>query len=266
VSSSSSTTIDSIETLNQKEEHLEKRRELIEKNIEVEHAKAKKYYSEKKVNLAKTCLKKKKMYEKNVSNSRTLFRLTLLIQLEDLGNLIMKVNEQKIMLENAQTTAETLKAIAGATKATKSVLKDNKIEDVDKLMDEIAADTDMMRDISDRIAEPSPFMAEIDDDDLMAELEEFNQEDEAERLETELMKPNTITTGTCKWIFISVSRNEISCCRRGRPSVSSCTCKQAFPSCQQERAYRRGTRAGSTGSRAKRLIFTNQKYPCITAY
>lgn len=98
----------------------------------------------------------------------------------------MKVNEQKILLENAQTTAETLKAIEGATKASKTVLKDNKIEDVDKLMEDIATETDIMRDIQERIAEPSPFLAEYDDDDLLNELDEM----EAEMIDEELTAPN----------------------------------------------------------------------------
>lgn len=164
-------TIDSIESLTQKEQHLEKRRELIEKKIETELENAKQYQRQNKKSQALMCLKKKKMYEKNM---------------EDLGNLIMKVNEQKILLENAQTTAETLKAIEGATKASKTVLKDNKIEDVDKLMEDIATETDIMRDIQERIAEPSPFLAEYDDDDLLNELNEM----EAEMIDAELTAPN----------------------------------------------------------------------------
>jgi len=164
-------TIDSIESLTQKEQHLEKRRELIEKKIETELENAKHYQRQNKKSQALMCLKKKKMYEKNM---------------DDLGNLIMKVNEQKILLENAQTTAETLKALEGATKASKNILINNKIEDVDQLMEDIAAETDVMRDINERIAEPSPFLAEYDDDDLLDELKEM----EAEMIDEELTAPN----------------------------------------------------------------------------
>lgn len=164
-------TIDSIESLNQKEQHLEKRRELIEKKIETELENARNYQRQNKKSQALMCLKKKKMYEKNM---------------DDLGNLIMKVNEQKILLENAQTTAETLKALEGATKASKNILINNKIEDVDQLMEDIAAETDVMRDINERIAEPSPFLAEYDDDDLLEELKEM----EAEMIDEELTAPN----------------------------------------------------------------------------
>ncbi len=110
--------------------------------------------------------------------------------MEDLGNLIMKVNEQKMVLENAQTMAETLKALGNATKASKSALKDNQIEDVDKLMDDIAAETDTMREINDRISEPASFMAEYDDDELLNELNELD----AEMLDEELLAPNALPT------------------------------------------------------------------------
>ena len=59
-------TIDSIESLTQKEQHLEKRRELIEKKIETELENAKQYQRQNKKSQALMCLKKKKMYEKNV--------------------------------------------------------------------------------------------------------------------------------------------------------------------------------------------------------
>lgn len=105
--------------------------------------------------------------------------------MEDLGNLIMRVNEQRILLENAQTTAETLKALESATKASKNVLKDNKISDVEKIMDDIASETDTMREVQDRLAEPVGFMADFDDDDLLAELE-------GENLDDELLQPNKV--------------------------------------------------------------------------
>ena len=59
-------TIDSIESLTQKEQHLEKRRELIEKKIDTELENARQYQRQNKKSQALMCLKKKKMYEKNV--------------------------------------------------------------------------------------------------------------------------------------------------------------------------------------------------------
>lgn len=97
----------------------------------------------------------------------------------------MKVNEQKIMLENAQTTAETIKALSGATKATKAVMKENDIEDVDKVMEEIQDGADHMREVNERLAEPTGVMADYDDDELLAELEGMD----AELLDEELLKP-----------------------------------------------------------------------------
>lgn len=67
--SSTAKTIDTIEALTQKEEHLEKRRQLLEKRVEQELENAKKYSKENKKNQALLCLKKKKMFEKNVSLS-----------------------------------------------------------------------------------------------------------------------------------------------------------------------------------------------------
>eukprot|EP00210_Caulerpa_lentillifera_P001142 g1099.t1 len=163
-------TIDTIDALTQKEQHLEKRREVLEKRIEQELENAKRYSREKKKSQALLALKKKKMFEKNI---------------EDIGNLIMKVNEQKIMLENAQTTAETIKALTGATKATKAVMKENDIEDVDKVMEEIQDGADHMREVNERLAEPTGVMADYDEDELLAELEGMD----AELLDEELLAP-----------------------------------------------------------------------------
>ena len=63
---STTMTIDSIEALTQKEEHLEKRRALIEQRIDAELENARRFNKQNKKNQALMCLKKKRMFEKNV--------------------------------------------------------------------------------------------------------------------------------------------------------------------------------------------------------
>ena len=67
-------------------------------------------------------LKKRKLYEN---------------QLESVENNIMRVNEQQMMLENQRTTVETVAALSNAAKASKQTMHEMKIENVDKVREEM---------------------------------------------------------------------------------------------------------------------------------
>ena len=116
------------------------------------------------------CLKRKKMYE---------------AQADQLANQQLRIHDQKIMLEGAKATTETVSAMRSGAQAMKKLQKETNIDDVDKTMEEITEQTENLRQINDALGQPIGFATEIDEDDLDAELQEL----EAEELDRQLMEP-----------------------------------------------------------------------------
>lgn len=98
----------------------------------------------------------------------------------NLTNLILKINEQKIVLEYSQTSAEAVNALKQATDASKLVMQVNNIENVDIIMNDIEEVHDQMTDIHERLAEPTGIIRDLDEDELMRELEELTGESSEE--------------------------------------------------------------------------------------
>lgn len=94
--SAANRTISSIQNLTDHEEQLEKRKALLEKRVEAELEKAKEFTRLKKKPQALQCLKKKKMLENEILN---------------LDNMIMRVVEQRMMLEGQRNTVEVVSAM-----------------------------------------------------------------------------------------------------------------------------------------------------------
>ncbi|GFR50911.1 hypothetical protein Agub_g13228 [Astrephomene gubernaculifera] len=163
-------TISAIQNLTEHEESLEKRKALLEKRVEAELEKAKEFTRLKKKPQALQCLKKKKLLENEISN---------------LDNMIMRVNEQRMMLEGQRTTTEVVASMHTAALAAKDNMKAMKIENVDKVLDEINETTDQMRQLNEVFANPLGLGTDLDDDELMGELEEI----EASELDKELLQP-----------------------------------------------------------------------------
>ncbi|CAD7702079.1 unnamed protein product [Ostreobium quekettii] len=163
-------TINAIGDLNENEERLEKKRALLEKKMGEELQRAKEYSQQKKKSQALTALKKKKMYE---------------AQLEQTNNLILRLNEQKLMLEGQSTTADVLKSMHTAATAAKQTMQELDINDVDDLVSKIQDQNDEMAQVQEALAQPTGMMNELDDDELLGELDGL----EAELLDEELMAP-----------------------------------------------------------------------------
>jgi len=159
-----------IERLNETLEMLEKREALLQKKMAEEIRKAKEYTKMKNKRAALQCLKRKKMYE---------------AQADQLANQQLRIHDQKIMLEGAKATTETVSAMRSGAQAMKKLQKETNIDDVDKTMEEITEQTENLRQINDALGQPIGFAAEIDEDDLDAELQEL----EAEELDRQLMEP-----------------------------------------------------------------------------
>merc|ERR1719343_1447453 len=76
-------------------------------------------------------------------------------------------------------------AMRTGAQAMKKLQKETNIEDVDKTLDDIMDQTENMRQINEALGQPIGIAAEIDEDDLDAELQEL----EAEELDRQLMEP-----------------------------------------------------------------------------
>lgn len=163
-------TINAMQKLSDSEEQLEKKKALLEKKIADEMEKAREFTRLKKKNQALMCLKKKKMYEQ---------------QLERLDALSSRVMEQKTMLDDQQMTLGVLGAMQQATRAQKNTMKEMKIENIDSTLEEIQEVGDQMRVINEAIAQPVGVFADMDQDDLEAELADL----EAEELDNQLLEP-----------------------------------------------------------------------------
>ncbi|GJR58771.1 vacuolar protein sorting-associated protein 32 homolog 2 [Tanacetum coccineum] len=153
---------------------LEKKEKVLLKKADAEVERAREFTKAKNKKGAIQCLKRKKLYER---------------QIEQLGNFQLRIHDQMIMLEGAKATTETVDALRTGADAMKAYNKHMNINDVDKTMDELNEQSESMKQIWDTIQTYT--FADFDEDELEAELEEL----EGAELEDQILPP-TITTGT----------------------------------------------------------------------
>ena len=79
---------------------------------------------------------------------------------------------QRESLENAQTNTEVLKNMSYAAKALKAAHRQLDVDDIHDMMDDIAEQNEIAREISDAFV---PLCEEFDEEELLAELEELEQ-------------------------------------------------------------------------------------------
>ncbi|XP_069025737.1 charged multivesicular body protein 4b [Embiotoca jacksoni] len=152
---------DAIQRLRETEDMLAKKQEFLEKKIDQELLTAKKNGTKNK-RAALQALKRKKRYEK---------------QLGQIDGTLSTIEFQREALENANTNTEVLKNMGYAAKAMKAAHENMDIDKVDDLMADITEQQEVAQEISDVISRPIGFGDEFDEDELMAELEELEQEE-----------------------------------------------------------------------------------------
>ncbi|KAK5648505.1 hypothetical protein RI129_003397 [Pyrocoelia pectoralis] len=162
------TTGEAIQKLRETEEMLIKKQEFLEKKIEIEMDVAKKNATKNK-RVAIQALKKKKRLAK---------------QLEQIDGTLSTIEMQREALEGANTNTSVLDAMKEAADALKLAHKNMDVDQVHDMMDDIAEQQDVAKEISDAISNPVAFGSVVDDEDLEKELEELEQE----TLENELLK------------------------------------------------------------------------------
>ncbi|KFR04755.1 Charged multivesicular body protein 4c, partial [Nipponia nippon] len=107
-------------------------------------------------------LKRKKRYEK---------------QLSQIDGTLSTIEFQREALENSHTNTEVLKNMGYAAQAMKKVHENMDLNKIDDLMQDITEQQDVAQEISDAISNRAAFGDEFDEDELMAELEELEQEE-----------------------------------------------------------------------------------------
>ncbi|KAM9537066.1 charged multivesicular body protein 4b-like [Salvelinus alpinus] len=152
---------EAIQRLRDTEEMLTKKQEFLEKKIDQELLTAKKNGTKNK-RAALQALKRKKRYEQ---------------QLGQIDGTLSTIEFQREALENANTNTEVLKNMGFAAKAMKAAHENMDIDKVDDLMQDITEQQELAQEISDAISKPVGFGEEFDVDDLLAELEELEQEE-----------------------------------------------------------------------------------------
>ncbi|XP_053172012.1 charged multivesicular body protein 4b-like [Scomber japonicus] len=152
---------EAIQRLRETEEMLAKKQDFLEKKIDHELMTAKKNGTKNK-RAALQALKRKKRYEQ---------------QLTQIDGTLSTIEFQREALENANTNTEVLKNMGMAAKAMKAAHENMDIDKVDDLMAEINEQQEVAQEISDVISRPIGFGQDYDEDELMAELEELEQEE-----------------------------------------------------------------------------------------
>ncbi|PZC83228.1 charged multivesicular body protein 4b [Helicoverpa armigera] len=154
-------THEAIQKLRETEELLLKKQEFLEKKIELEIQTARKNGTKNK-RAAIAALKRKKRYEK---------------QLTQIDGTLTQIEAQREALEGANTNAQVLNTMRDAANAMKLAHKDIDVDKVHDIMDDIAEQHDISREITDAISNNVAFPNDIDEDELEKELEELEQED-----------------------------------------------------------------------------------------
>ncbi|XP_017780911.1 PREDICTED: charged multivesicular body protein 4b [Nicrophorus vespilloides] len=162
------TTGEAIQKLRETEDMLIKKQDFLEKKIELEIVNAKKNAAKNK-RAAIQALKRKKRYEK---------------QLQQIDGTLSTIEMQREALEGANTNTAVLTTMKNAADALKEAHKHMDVDQVHDMMDDIAEQQDVAREISDAISNPVAFGQDVDEDELEKELEELEQE----ALEDELIK------------------------------------------------------------------------------
>jgi len=133
----------------------------LEKKIELELDTAKKNGTKNK-RAAIAALKRKKRYEK---------------QLQQIDGTLSTIEMQREALESANTNTNVLTTMKIASDALKAAHNSMDVDQVHDMMEDIAEQQDVAKEISDAISNPVAFGNDIDEDELEKELEELEQEE-----------------------------------------------------------------------------------------
>lgn len=163
--------------LRETEEMLGKKQEYLEERIRRELSLARRHGARNKP-AALQALKRKKRLEK---------------QLSQIDGTLSTVEFQREALENAHTNTEVLRSMGLAAKAMRAAHENMDLNKIDDLMQEITEQQDVAQEISEAFSQRTGFGEDFDEDELMAELEELEQEELNKKM-TNIRLPNVPST------------------------------------------------------------------------
>ena len=164
------TIIEAIQELKNTSELLMKKQEHLENKIDHELKTAKQSGTKNK-RVALQALKRKKRYEK---------------QLQEIDNTLSTIEMQQEALESSTTNTNVLKTMNEAAQALKSAHNQINVDKIHETIEDIGEQLDVAQEISEAISNPISYGQDVDDDDLLAELEEL----EKEIVDKALLKPS----------------------------------------------------------------------------
>mmetsp|Transcript_17908 Transcript_17908/g.43340 ORF Transcript_17908/g.43340 Transcript_17908/m.43340 type:complete len:222 (+) Transcript_17908:257-922(+) len=165
---------DAIAKLKDSEQMLSKRQAFIQTKIDAEMAMIKKKLAAKDKKGALTCMKRKKLYEASV---------------DQLEKMTINIQTQIITLEGAAVNVEAFQANKMFVEGMKKVHGDLTVDKVEEQLQDAQEQMDVQKEITDALANPLATDVE-DEDDLLAELEELEQE----QMDEQLMNVNLTDT------------------------------------------------------------------------
>merc|ERR1712126_349733 len=151
-----------------------KKQDFLEKKIESELAVARKNAKTNK-RAALQAIKRKKRFEK---------------QLTQIDGTLTTMEQQREALEGANTNTAVLQTMSEAAKSLKKAHADMDVDQVHDMMDDIAEQQDVAKEISEAISNPVAFGQDYDEDELEAELRDLEEElevDEQKKLDEEFL-------------------------------------------------------------------------------
>ncbi|XP_004643157.1 charged multivesicular body protein 4c [Octodon degus] len=147
--------------LRETEEMLGKKQEYLESRIQRELALAKRHGTQNR-RAALQALKRKKRFEK---------------QLTQIDGTLSTIEFQREALENLHTNTEVLRNMGLAAKTMKAIHENMDLNKIDDLMQDITEQQDIAQEISEAFSQRVGFGDSFDEDELLAELEELEQEE-----------------------------------------------------------------------------------------
>ncbi|XP_014404844.1 PREDICTED: charged multivesicular body protein 4c, partial [Myotis brandtii] len=114
-------------------------------------------------------------------------------QLSQIDGTLSTVEFQREALENAHTNTEVLRSMGLAAKAMRAAHENMDLNKIDDLMQEITEQQDVAQEISEAFSQHTGFGEDFDEDELMAELEELEQEELNKKM-TNIRLPNVPST------------------------------------------------------------------------
>jgi len=157
---------EALQKLRENEELLTKKQEHLEKQIE-EQLEIAKINGTKNKRASLQALKRKKRLEQQLAQN---------------DGALMTLQNQRQALEDAKANTDIFNVMREAGRALKNTHKDLDIDKVEELVDEIKEQQQIANEISQVISDPRGFGLDADEDELLKELEEIEQEQQARKL------------------------------------------------------------------------------------